>query len=202
MSAQKQTEQKLPVTVTADELDKNLIRSEVDQAAFEAIFHEHWPKVYGVLYRLVGDSAEAEDLALETFWRLYRRAPRLIAVNSSSGWLYRVATNLGLNALRSGKRRDFYEEQAGRFALENNAAPDPSLAVERAQERERVRTVLGKMKERHARLLVLRHSGLSYAEVAAALKIAPASVGKLLSRAEREFEERYGKLEGKEDAPE
>jgi len=202
MSAQKQTEQKLPVTVTADELDKNLIRSEVDQAAFEAIFHEHWPKVYGVLFRLVGDSAEAEDLALEAFWRLYRRAPRLVAANSSSGWLYRVATNLGLNALRSGKRRDFYEEQAGRFALENNAAPDPSLAVERAQDRERVRTVLGKMKERHARLLVLRHSGLSYAEVAAALKIAPASVGKLLSRAEREFEERYGKLEGKEDAPE
>ncbi len=197
MSAQKSSQQVHSVSVTSDELDKKFIRSKADRVAFEAIFHEHWPRVYGVLFRIVGDSAEAEDLTLEAFLRLYRRAPLLITDGNPSGWLYRVATNLGLNALRANERRGFYEEQAGKFTLENNAAPDPSSEVERAEDRQRVREVLRQMKQRNARLLVLRYSGLSYAEVAAALNIAPGSVGTMLSRAEKKFEELYRNLEGK-----
>jgi RNA polymerase sigma-70 factor (ECF subfamily) len=52
------------------------------------------------------------------------------------------------------------------------------------------------MKPRSAKILVLRHSGLTYAEIAAAIKISPNSVGKLLSRAEKDFELRYRALEG------
>jgi RNA polymerase sigma-70 factor (ECF subfamily) len=51
--------------------------------------------------------------------------------------------------------------------------------------------VLRQMKERDAQLLILRHSGLSYREIAAALDVAPGSVGTLLARAEAEFEQRY-----------
>jgi RNA polymerase sigma-70 factor (ECF subfamily) len=47
------------------------------------------------------------------------------------------------------------------------------------------------MKPRSARVLILRHSGLSYAELAAALQVNPASIGKLLARAEEEFEKKY-----------
>jgi RNA polymerase sigma-70 factor (ECF subfamily) len=184
------------VTVTTDELDNNIARPKVDLAIFEAAFLEHWPKVYTVLLRLVGERAEAEDLALETFWRLYRRAPGVLAQGDPGGWLYRSATNLGLNALRAAKRRKAYEDQAGRHALENNPAPDPSVEAERSEQRQQVRAVLQQMKPRHARLLVLRHAGLSYAEVAATLNVAPSSVGTLLTRAEKEFEERYRKLEG------
>jgi RNA polymerase sigma-70 factor (ECF subfamily) len=57
-----------------------------------------------------------------------------------------------------------------------------------------VRLVLAQMKPRSAQLLVLRHSGFSYAEIAAALGVAPGSVGVLLARAEKEFEERYKRL--------
>jgi DNA-directed RNA polymerase specialized sigma24 family protein len=42
---------------------------------FEALFIEHWPHVFGFLLRMVGDHAEAEDLALETFMRLYQSPP-------------------------------------------------------------------------------------------------------------------------------
>ena len=48
--------------------------AEVSQS-FEVTFLEHWPHVYAFLLRLVGDHAEAEDLALETFMRLYQRPP-------------------------------------------------------------------------------------------------------------------------------
>lgn len=159
-------------------------------AAFEALFLAHWPRVYGVLLRLLGDPAEAEDLALETFWRLYQRPPRERAA-SLSGWLYRVALNLGYNALRAGKRRTAHEEAAGREALERDVQPDPESIIERAQERQRVREVLSRLAARDAQLLVLRHAGLSYKELAAVLNIAPASIGTLLARAEAEFEKRW-----------
>ena len=70
------------------------------------------------------------------------------------------------------------------------------MEVERAEERQRVRQVLSQMKPRSAKILVLRHSGLSYAEIAGAVKVSPNSVGKLLSRAEKVFEQRYRALEG------
>jgi RNA polymerase sigma-70 factor (ECF subfamily) len=163
-------------------------------AAFEALFLAHWPRVYGVLVRLLGDPAEAEDLALETFWRLYQRPPRERTASGAgglSGWLYRVALNLGYNALRAGKRRSAYEEAAGREALERDVQLDPESVVEQAQERRRVREVLSRLAARDAQLLVLRHSGLSYKELAAALNVAPASIGTLLARAEAEFEKRW-----------
>ena len=184
------------MTVTTDEINRDNARSQIDQTAFEAAFHQHWPKVYGVIFRLVGERAEAEDLALEAFWRLYRRAPRLIPDGNLGGWLYRVATNLGFNALRARRRRGAYEQQAGKWTLEDNAGLDPSLEAERNEERKQVRIALGRMKPRSARLLVLRHSGLSYAELAEVLKVAPSSIGTMLARAEEQFEEHYRRLEG------
>jgi RNA polymerase sigma-70 factor (ECF subfamily) len=105
-----------------------------------------------------------------------------------------VAINKALNALRARKRRQRYEEQAGDLALESDASVDPETAVEQAQERQRVRVALGAIKPRAAQMLILRHSGMSYAEIAAALEISPASVGALLARAQAEFERAYQKV--------
>ena len=159
------------------------------EVEFEAAFSEHYTRVYGVLFRLLGDRAEAEDLTLEAFWRLWERAPR--RRENLGGWLYRVAMRLGYNALRAARRRERYELQAGHEALELNAPPEPSRSVEQKQERARVRETLSGMREREAQLLILRHSGFSYREIADALGIAPGSVGTLLARAEAEFEQRY-----------
>lgn len=157
--------------------------------SFEEAFAQHYARVYGVLVRLVGDRAEAEDLAVETFWRLWQRAPSRNA--NLGGWLYRVALRLGYNALRAARRRTHYEETAGRHALEETAPPDPAQAAEQAEERKRVRAVLAQLPPREAQLLILRHSGLSYQEIAAALRLAPGSVGTLLARAEDQFETLY-----------
>lgn len=169
-------------------------------AAFEALFEQHWPRVQAVVWRIVGDSDEAEDVALEAFRRLHGRmsGPASAAdAASSRGWLYRVATNLGLNALRARKRRERHELAAGKALLEAASPPNPAVEVERAEERALVRRALAQMKTRAARLLILRHSGLTYAEVAEAVGVSPASVGTLLARAEREFEERYRALGGR-----
>ncbi len=160
-----------------------------DPTAFEEFFHQHFSRVYGAVFRLVGDPAEAEELAVEAFWRLHQRPPS--REDNLSGWLYRVATNLGLNALRARKRRQRYELEAGRWETAASPDVDPQEALAESEERRRVRHVLEQMNPRQAQLLVLRYSGLPYREIASALGVSPGSVGTLLARAEREFERRY-----------
>jgi RNA polymerase sigma-70 factor (ECF subfamily) len=163
-------------------------------SAFEALFLEHWTHVYRLLCRLVGDSAEAEDLALETFVRLHQRYPLRENESNPGGWLHRVATNLGLQSIRSWKRREHYEMTAGKYALEETPEASPAEILAQTEERHLVRLALARMNERQSQLLILRHSGLSYKEIAGALDLAPASIGPLLVRAEREFEKQYRAL--------
>ncbi len=167
--------------------------------AFENAFETYWSPICAALYRLVGDWDEAEDLALQVFYRLHERPPR--DWRSVRAWLYRTATNAGLNALRARSRRRQHEEAAGALALQHADPVGPEAEVERCEVQERVRRVLATMRPRTARLLILRHSGLSYAEVAAALNVAPGSVGTLLARAERAFERRYRSLEEGDETP-
>lgn len=160
----------------------------------DAALQEHWSRIYGVLFRLTGDPDDAEDLALEVFYRLHQKPPPADEALNLGGWLYRVAMNLGYNALRAARRRNRYEQEAGILALEQERSSEPAHEVEQRIERRQVRAALARLKPRSAQLLILRHSGLSYAEVAAALQIAPGSVGTLLARAEREFEKAYNQV--------
>lgn len=162
------------------------------EADFDALFHQHWERICRILFSILGDWSEAEDLALETFVRLHQRPPA--QADNLGGWLYRVATNMGLNALRARQRRQRYEEQAGARHLEEYPPQDPAAAIEREQERQRVRAALSAIPQRAAQILILRHSGFSYREVASAVGVAPGSVGTLLARAEKQFERAYKKV--------
>jgi RNA polymerase sigma-70 factor (ECF subfamily) len=175
-------------------------QTETGASGFEALFAEHWASVYRVLQRLVGDPAEAEDLALETFFRLYQRYPPRESEFNLGGWLYRVAVNLGLQSIRSWKRRERHEMTAGRFALDATSQDEPAEIVAKEEGRRLVRVALAKMNGQRSQLLILRHSGMSYKEIAETLKLAPASIGPLLLRAEREFEKHYRAL-AREELP-
>jgi RNA polymerase sigma-70 factor, ECF subfamily len=161
---------------------------------FDSLFHAYWGKVRTLLTNLLGDQDEAEDLTLEVFWRLHTRPPSNLETQNLGGWIYRVATNLGYNALRSRNRRRHYEERAGIEHLQTTPM-NPAQELEKAEQRQQTRQALSQLKPRSAKILVLRYSGLSYAEIAAALGLSPTSVGTLLARAEREFEIHYRKIE-------
>ena len=166
-------------------------QSETDSSDFEALFVEHWPQVYRLLRHLVGDPAEAEDLALETFFRLYQHHPFLQREFNLIGWLRKVATNLGLQSIRSFKRRENYEPAAGKGALEELPDNQPAEIMAQEEERRLARQALARMDKRRAQLLILRYSGFAYKEIASALGLSPSSIGPLLLRAEREFEKQY-----------
>lgn len=164
---------------------------QADETEFDRLFNQHWSPLCRLLYHIVGDWDEAQDLALEAFTQLHRHPPK--DAHNLLGWLYRVGSNLGFNALRASQRRQRYESAAAAEQFSSSAPDDPALAAEQSQERQVVRQVLASLKPRSARLLLLHHSGLTYAEIAAALSLSPGSVGTLLARAEREFEKQYRK---------
>ena len=80
--------------------------------------------------------------------------------------------------------------------IEEQQAAEPEHEIILAERRKEVQDVLGQMKPQSAKLLVLRYSGLTYTELAAALKINPASVGKMLARAQDDFERLFSLVEG------
>jgi RNA polymerase sigma-70 factor, ECF subfamily len=162
-----------------------------DETAFTHLFERHWDAVCRLLIRLTGDADAAGDLAQEVFVQLYRKPP----VNEDvplRAWLCRVALNRGYNALRADRRRRTREETvAGDPTAAGGAAGSLEEIANRAEERDSVRHVLMRLSERQRDCLVLRANGLSYAEIAVAIGVAPGSVGTLLARAERAFKAEY-----------
>lgn len=165
-----------------------------DQTSFETLFLRHYERIYHILYRLLGNRADAEDAAQQVFLKLYR-SPRRIRLQGDetnvAGWLYRVAVNAGYNALRSRNRRQTWTERLRRLWPFETSADQPENAAVISEEQAQVRQVLAQLKPRDAKLLLLKHSGLSYQELAAALELAPGSIGSLLTRAERAFARQY-----------
>ena len=167
-----------------------LSKSKSDES-FESIFHEYWSAIHRLLARMVVDPAEAEDLALETFYRLYKYRPSQYETLNIRGWLYKVATNLALQSIRSFKRREHYEVHAGKDALIEASEDQPPKILAEKEDRYYVRMALGQMNSRQAEILIMRYSGMAYKDIAAALNLSPTSIGPLLLRAEREFEQCY-----------
>jgi len=146
-----------------------------DEQSFEAIFKRYYPLVYQLAYRCTGRHDEAEDVVQEVFLRYYHVPPQ--------------ATSDG------EQRRAHHEEEAGemrRQKMSGDAAQsNPEQQVLAAEQAAFTRAILAELPERQQTYLLLRSVGLSYAEIAQATGVAPASVGALLARAEREFRRRY-----------
>lgn len=166
---------------------------------FEQVFLANYTRVVSVLRRIVGDHARAEDLANEVFLRLYRQPMPTDAIENVPGWLYRAATNLGIDALRASARRYRYEEAAARAEIKESVAESALDQSLRLETQERVRAVLAELKPVQARLLLLRASGHSYKELAEMLDLEIGTIGTRLVRAEAAFEERYVELYGREE---
>jgi len=169
-------------------------------AGFEALFLKFYPRVVGVLYRLLGDRGIAEELANDVFWKLHRQPWLAESDGNVGGWLYCTATNLGIDHLRARARRRQHEEEAGRYVMQSGVSPDPLAEVLRDESARRVRAVLAKLKPAQARILILRASGLSYKELADSLGLKLGTIGTMLVRAEAAFQNRFRRMYEQKEA--
>ena len=152
------------------------------RADLEQVFRATYPRVVAVAARVLGSQDEAEDVAQEVFVAFGRTS---VPAEEARGWLAVAAAHTALNHLRTGPPaqhpRGGRPRRAGR-ARRGRHRPRPRRAAP-------VRAALARLPQRQAVALVLRHSGLSYAEVAAALDLSPGSVGTTVRRAENALRE-------------
>ena len=145
----------------------------------DAVFRRDYQLVVGVAARVLGSRDQAEDVAQDVFLSFGHSS---VPAGEARGWLCVAAAHTALNLLRSGRRRAAREEAVA--AADAGVVADVAEAVVTLEERSRVRSALVRLPSKQAVALVLRHSGLSYAEVAAALDLSPSSVGTTVRRAE------------------
>ena len=147
----------------------------------------------GLVFRLVGNRDEAEDIVQDVFIRFHQRPPQDgRAEHNVSAWLYRVATNTAYNAIRSRNRLWQRNQHLVPDVRDGSAGPETS--AEAQDEIDLVREALTQLAPMQGQLLLLRQLGLSYAELADACEMNPSSVGKTLSRAADAFREAYSAI--------
>lgn len=161
---------------------------------FSDVFHRRYAELVRLAARVTGDADEAEDVAQEALTTLSTHAVLERPDEEVAAWLRRVTINGAFNRLRSRRRADVRTRRSAAAELPLRAADPsgPQLAqVVRSEERARVRAALAELPVRQRLCLLLRHSGYSYAEIAAAVGIATGSVGVLLTRGEQAFRRHY-----------
>lgn len=153
-----------------------------DAAAFRALVDRHLAAVLAIARRMLRDDAEAEDVAQETMLRLWKSSPSIEAgPQGLRPWLRRVASNLAIDRVRSGRRVSVVEE------VPEVAEPAGQLAgLEAADTGARVDAALKALPERQRLALVLFHfEGLSQIEIGRSMGISDEAVESLLARARR-----------------
>ena len=175
--------------------DDELVRraGEGDQAAVQALVARKLRRVLALAERMLGDPAEAEDVAQETFFKVWRHAPRWRpGVARFDTWLHRVALNLCYDRLR--RRRE-------RPTAEPPDTPDPGPAPDRgllaADVGRRVRAALQTLPPRQREAIVLCHyQELGNIEAARVMGVTVEALESLLSRGRRALKAALADLAG------
>jgi RNA polymerase sigma-70 factor (ECF subfamily) len=160
-----------------------------DDELFEALFAAEYGRVAGIANRVLADPHGAEDVAQEVFIDFHRlHSP---SAPYAPAWLHRAAAHAALNRLRGARRRQ--RREVAQAAEETDRTVDPQKLLEVSEDRRALRQALARMAPKPAAVLVLRASGLSYAEVAQALGVGIGQVGTLLRRAEAALRKEVGR---------
>jgi RNA polymerase sigma factor (sigma-70 family) len=164
----------LPVMDIQPELPDRLAR-DLD-GAFEELVRGHERLVFGLALRVVGDRADAEEVAQDTFERAYHALAgyevERVAAMRLRPWLAQIALNLARNRLRRRPppARSLEDGDGQPLAVAAPADADPAQVAERGQERELLVGLLAALPRPYREAVVLRHvEGLPYAEVAEVL---------------------------------
>ncbi|MDU8927129.1 RNA polymerase sigma factor [Alisedimentitalea sp. MJ-SS2] len=180
----------MPLDTHADVPDEALLTlfANGDGAAAQALTHRFTPVVMAHAFRLLGDRAEAEDVAQETMLRLWKIAPEWRRGEAKvTTWLYRVVANLATDRLRKrGRGADGHGP-----ALDD--VPEPVDGAMSAEERlqtqaraDALQGALDKLPERQRQAVVLRHiEGLGNPEIAEVMAISTEAVESLTARGKR-----------------
>ncbi|AWM37711.1 ECF RNA polymerase sigma factor SigW [Gemmata obscuriglobus] len=170
-----------------------------DGAAFAELVERFQHRLVAVMHHLVGSAEEAEDLAQEVFLRVYRTRKRYTPKAKFSTWLFTIANNLALNALRNRKRRPVMPlevQESGPLgtrppgALVPTRDEPPNHNLQQQELAGVIRDALEGLNERQRMAIVLnKFEDMNYADIADVMGLTTKAVKSLLSRARGKLRE-------------
>lgn len=146
-----------------------------DEKAYAKLLSRYRDSIYFMLLKMVGSKVDAEDLTIEAFGKAFRNIELYSTSYAFSTWLFKIASNNGIDFLRRKKAKVVSIDQDESDKDENGSRqiticddqPDPSESMIRSQTVETVRAVVDKLKPRYKRLVELRYfKELTYEEIA------------------------------------
>ena len=158
-----------------------------DQTAFGHLVRAYERPVYNLTYRMLGDPAEAEDAAQETFVRAYTKLATFQPDRKFVNWLLSIASHHCIDRLRRKSR-------APQLSLDGplppqwitSTSPRPDQVVNKKQERDRVRQSLDTLPPDYRAAIILRYwHGLSYREISDLMETTESAIKSRLHRARR-----------------
>jgi RNA polymerase sigma-70 factor (ECF subfamily) len=169
-----------------------------DHDAFEILVNRHQTSVLNLIYRFIGDRTQARDLAQEVFLRIWQSAKGYEPKAKFTTWMYRIATNLCLNELKSARRKKwvsfFGSREGAGDSMEESLSDDAPSAEDLLLTRERnhhITDALQSLPPNQRMALVLkRYDELSYQEIARIMGCSVSAVESLLVRAKRILQEK------------
>jgi RNA polymerase sigma-70 factor (ECF subfamily) len=162
-----------------------------DSAAFAVLVRRHQDAVYRFVLRMVGTRDEALDLTQDAFVRAWQALPQWQPEAQFRTWLFRIASNAALDALR---RRRVVEFEPLNDAFEAAAdEPDPEKRLELKRRVAALEASLAKLSAEHREILLLREvENMTYEEIGAVLGLSEGTVKSGLARARAALLEVHG----------
>jgi RNA polymerase sigma-70 factor, ECF subfamily len=168
-----------------------------DDSSFELLLRKYRTPVVNFLYRMVRDTAAAEDLAQEVFLRVYRARGQYLPTAKFTTWMFRIATNLALNALRDGRHRQMevsIDQSSAGYSGDGEGEQPPleiadrqaSIEFEliRRDRADRIRRAVESLPEKQrAAVLLHKYQEMDYDEIAGVLGCSESALKSLLFRA-------------------
>ena len=157
-----------------------------DQVAFRTLMARHYRRVFGLVYRMIPNTADAEDLAQDIFFSVWlKRADWQPGAARFTTWLYRVTINRCIDFKRQKK-----PEYSDELAEIPDDRPSAATVVQQHQASQILRRAILKLSnEQQAALALFYHQGLSNAEAADVLGTTVSAVESLLKRARNRLRE-------------
>ncbi len=175
--------------------------------SYEQLVQRHMNRVYTIVYRVVNNKEEAEDITQEVFVKVFNGLRKFDQKSSFSTWLYRIATNSAFDAFDKLKKHSKNTSSVSRhvdgedavdaLSLQESPIPGPEAEVVQSELRECIHRVLKKLDHDHTRVLLLRDfENLSYDEIADVLQANLSAVKMRIHRARLAFQQIFSQFCG------
>ena len=165
-----------------------------EHESFTMIFNEHYPGLCRFLETMIGRRHLAEEIAQESFLRLYKLGDGAIRAGEERFWLYRVAHNLALNEIRKLETPKRFSNQIK--DLFRSSDPTPQAELEQKERQRVLRSLLHDLPEtQRAALLLREQQEMSYREIASVLSVSESKVKIDIFRARNALRVRWKEIE-------